>query len=418
MMAIADTISREDGNRLPFFRVFTAIAGIYVAQSLVSGLALQSVPAVMRSTGAALDQIGLLYLVLVPWSLKFLWAPWLERFRLAGTHNRSREIIIAGQWSVAVLIAAVALIGTSDSPVLLAALSLATLAAATIDIACDGFAVEQLAAHRRGWGNTAQVGGSYIGFMLGGGVYLWLVAQSDFRTATLLLAAMLVALSLPFAFISLNGRATSPAFASHTPSLGFALKRREVRLGILLVMIAGVGPRVSSSLLGPYLIDKGLDLATLGILNGAAAVGAGITGTFLGAILVQAFAAGRATVAAIVLQGVVLAVLMSLSRFGGTTVPMLIAVQVALATAMAVGFVAIYSLLMGASSLRQAGVDFTLFQCADAAASTISGMAAGMIAHAIGYENVFGLAAASAVFASAVSLYLTRRIEQPGGLAA
>lgn len=414
-MAVTDTLTREDGNRLPFFRVFVGIAGIYVAQSAVSGLALQSVPAVMRSTGAALDQIGLLYIVLVPWSLKFLWAPWLERLRLGSGTDRSREIIIAGQWSVAILIAVIGVTGTGDFPLLLAALCLATLAAATIDIACDGFAVEQLAAHKRGWGNAAQVGGSYIGFMLGGGVYLWLVAQSDFRTATLLLAALLVVLSLPFALTRTKSLRREVALGSHTPSLGFALKRREVRLGLLLVALAGIGPRAASSLLGPYLIDKGLDLATLGILNGAAAVGAGVAGTFAGALLVQTLGSRRAVVIAILLQGAVLAILMWLSRFGGATVPQLIAVQVALTTAMAVSFVAMYSLLMGASSLRQAGVDFTLFQCADAACATISGMGAAIVAHAVGYANVFSLAVGAAVVAALLSLFLTPRIEQPGG---
>jgi MFS transporter (putative signal transducer) len=411
-MTVADTNVREEADHLPFLRVFTGIAGIYVAQSLVSGLALQSLPAVMRSTGAALDQLGLLYLVLVPWTLKFLWAPWLERLRLGGSQNRSREIIIAGQWLVALLIAGVAFIGTGDFPLLLAALSLATLAAATIDIACDGFAVEQLAAHRRGWGNTAQVGGSYIGFLLGGGVYLWVVAQTDFRTATLLLAAALVVLSLPFAFIRLRSNIAA-AQSPHTPSLGFALKRREVVLGLVLVGLAGVGPRMDSSLLGPYLIDKGLDLGTLGILNGVAAVGAGVTGTVVGALLVQALGAGRATVVAIAIQAIALAILVGLSRQDGTTIAILIGVQIGLAVAMAIGFVAIYSLLMGASSLRQAGVDFTLFQCADAATSTVSGMSAGIVAHAIGYADVFGLAAVSAVVALPASLFLTRHIEQP-----
>lgn len=417
-MAITEQTIRENGNRLPFFRVFSAIAGIYVAQSLVSGLALQSIPAVLRSTGAELDKIGLLYIVLVPWSLKFLWAPWLERIRLAGARNRSREIILAGQWAVALVIAAIALIGIGDFRFLLAALAIATLAAATIDIACDGFAVEQLAANSRGWGNTAQVGGSYIGFMIGGGAYLWLVAQSDFRTATLLIAAALVVLSLPFAFLGLD-RAPSPRLSeAHTPSLRFALQRREVRFGILLVMLAGIGPRATASLLGPYLIDKGLDLGTLGILNGSAAIGAGLAGTLLGGMLVQGVGAGRATLIAIVLHASVLAVLMCLVQVDQATLVLLVGVQVALTISMAIGFVAAYALLMGASSLRQAGVDFTLFQCADAAVAAMGGMMGGMVAHAIGYANAFSLAAGCALLAALLSPYLIRRIDQSGDLAA
>jgi len=417
-MAVSDDMAREDGNRLPFVRVFGAIAGIYVAQSLVSGLALQSIPAVMRSTGAQLDQIGLLYIVLVPWVLKFLWSPWLEKIRIGGARNRSREIILAGQWTVAAVIAAIAIVGTGHFPTLLAALALATLVAATIDIACDGFAIEQLAAQSRGWGNTAQVGGSYIGFMIGGGVYLWLVAQSDFRTATLLVAALLAALSLPFLAI---GPARIPhirASDTHTPSLGFALARREVQFGIVLVMLAGTGPRAAASLLGPYLIDNGMDLGTLGILNGSAAVGAGLTGTLLGGLLVQRFGAGRATVAAIVLHAIVLAGFAALVINGQAALPIIVAVQIASTIAMAAGFVATYALLMGASSLRQAGVDFTLFQCADAAITTLGGIAGGMAAHAFGYVSIFGLAAAFAGLAALLAPSLVRHIEKSGEIGA
>lgn len=417
-MAVADPALREDGNRLPFFRVFGAIAAIYVAQSLVSGFALQSIPAVLRSTGAALDRIGLLYIVLVPWCLKFLWAPWLERIRLGGARNRSREIILSGQWLVAIVIASIGLMGTDHLPFLLAALALATLAAATIDIACDGFAVEQLPAPLRGWGNTAQVGGSYIGFMVGGGIYLWLVAQSDFRTATLLVAAALVVLSLPFAFMSTAGSSNAHLSSTHTPSLGFALERREVRFGILLVLLGGIGPRASASLFGPYLVDKGLDLGTLGILNGAAAVGAGVAGTFLGGLLVQRAGAGRASLVSIALHAGVLALFICLLHFHHATIPVVIGAQVALTISMAIGFVSTYALLMGASSLRQAGVDFTLFQCADAAVATGGGMSGGVIAHAIGYANAFGLAAACALLAALAAPSIIRRIVHPGDLSA
>lgn len=41
--------------------------------------------------------------------------------------------------------------------------------ASTIDIASDGFCVDQLTRTGYGWGNSVQVGGSYLGMMCGGG---------------------------------------------------------------------------------------------------------------------------------------------------------------------------------------------------------------------------------------------------------
>ena len=64
---------------------------------------------------------------------------------------------------------------------------------------------------------------------------------------------------------------------------------------------------------------------------------------------------------------------------------------------MATGFVALYALFMDWSDPKQAGVDFTLFQCMDALVSIVSGMAAGYVAEYFGFAVFFGGAAAIAL---------------------
>ena len=63
-------------------RVIFAIAGIYVTQSLVSALSMQSLPALVRAAGGSLALAGATTLFMLPWALKFIWAPWIERWRL------------------------------------------------------------------------------------------------------------------------------------------------------------------------------------------------------------------------------------------------------------------------------------------------------------------------------------------------
>jgi len=66
---------------------------------------------------------------------------------------------------------------------------------------------------------------------------------------------------------------------------------------------------------------------------------------------------------------------------------------------MGFGFVALYAQFMRWSDPRQAGVDFTLFQCMDALVSMVGGLAAGQFAHAFGYGPLFAVAAAVALLA-------------------
>jgi len=63
-------------------RVIFAIAGVYVTQSLVSALSMQSLPALVRAAGGSLALAGATTLFMLPWALKFIWAPWIERWRL------------------------------------------------------------------------------------------------------------------------------------------------------------------------------------------------------------------------------------------------------------------------------------------------------------------------------------------------
>mgnify|MGYP000227912705 FL=1 len=79
-------------------RVIFAIAGVYVTQSLVSVLSMQSLPALVRAAGGSLALAGATTLFMLPWALKFIWAPWIERWRLppGSQERRSRMLILRG----------------------------------------------------------------------------------------------------------------------------------------------------------------------------------------------------------------------------------------------------------------------------------------------------------------------------------
>lgn len=148
--------------------VVLAIGGLYVGQSVIGGLTFIALPSVLRERGLPLDQIGLTYLAVLPWALKFLWAPAIERCRLPRTGPaRSRMIVLATTLISAIGLVAVGLIGPVAFVPLIAVFVGIAFAASTGDIACDGHAVETLSQAHHGWGNASQVGGAYLGSALG-----------------------------------------------------------------------------------------------------------------------------------------------------------------------------------------------------------------------------------------------------------
>lgn len=385
-------------------RVLLAVAGIYTTQSAIGGMSFQALPAVLRSAGAGLDLIGLVSLFMLPWALKFLWAPAVERFRQRpGGARRSRLLILAGQGVAIALVAALAALVPRETPAaLFLVLAAVALVVATVDIACDGFTVERLTPETRAWGGTVQVGGGYAGMMLGGGLFLVLVDRAGWTPAVLAMAGLLVVLTLPVWLTTEPPLAVSGGDA-HRPSLAAAFAAPEVRRGLAVVLVFQPGLRIVQGLMAPFLVDQGFDLGLLGLLHGGAGTVASLGGALIGGIAARRWGAGGLLRPVVLAEAAVFAALMAAALSGGwLPVTVLAGLLLALAFVTGAAFVVLYTAMMGWVSLRQAGVDFTLFQCADALMAALAGYGGALLAGRWGYGVSFGLAAAAALAAAAL----------------
>lgn len=380
--------------------IVLAVGGLYVGQSIIGGVTFSALPSVLRDRGLPLDQIGLTYLAVLPWVLKFLWAPAIERYRLPlNGPSRSRFIVLVGGLISAICFILAAIIGPTSFVPLMAVFIVVAFAASTVDIACDGHAVESLSERYHGWGNAAQVGGAYLGSAIGSGLFLVLVARVDWMQAMIAMAVLLVLLGLPFV---LSPAITPVDARAHRPSLRDALIRPDMRRGLALAALYAVSQKWGLAMLGPFLVDSGLDLDSLGIVNGAGGMILGFGSAVLGGALVRLWGARAILVLALILQAVALAGLGAAAWIGGVHHAVLLGLALASSSViMALGFVALYAQFMKLSDPRQAGIDFTLLQCMDAFVSMIGGIGAGWIAQHLGYSACFGLAASLVVLATA-----------------
>ena len=395
----------------PPLRLIVGLGGLYVGQSVIGGVIFTGLPAVMRQSGASLNDIAFILLTVLPWSFKFAWAPAIERFRSPhGARRRSRLTIgIIGCFAVGAVVAC-ALIGPTALGPLTVAMMIASFSSATIDIACDGHAVESLQEKHRGWGNAAQIGGAYLGSAIGGGLFLVMIDHWGWTPSALAMAGVLVALALPFLLM----RDQAPAAPADRPpqSLMRALNRPEVRAGILLVSVYVLGQKWSMLLVGPYLVDAGLSLTAIGLINGIGITALGLAGALGGGWILRRVSAFQVMGWALAVQVMVM-LGFALSAYGRLTwPPYLIGLMLVSSGALALGFVALYAELMGYASLDQAGVDFTLFQSADSIVSLIGWRLAGSFGDALGYGFCFGVSALLGLLALTAMPWLARRSEQ------
>ncbi len=85
------------------------LLSLYVAQSIPMSFFTTVVPVIMRQQHYSLEAIGLMQLVKLPWIIKFLWAPYVDR---TGSSTRGyRKWIFYSEGFYALSIASVALAG-------------------------------------------------------------------------------------------------------------------------------------------------------------------------------------------------------------------------------------------------------------------------------------------------------------------
>ncbi|MEW9612825.1 MFS transporter [Shinella sp. S4-D37] len=393
-------------------RLLLAAGGIYTAQSLVGGLTFLGVPAVLRAENVSLDRIGLVSLAMLVWALKFLWAAPVERWRLGiDGRRRSRALILAGEAVVVLALVAFGLAVGMDFSILLGLLVLMALASATVDIACDAFLIERFPDEKRGLANVAQVGGGYLGMIFGSGLFVAAYAAFGWMVASFLLAVLVLLFSVPMATVR-EADVMPLAPSSPTPGLLNGLRRREIRIGIAMTIAFELGGRLAQALAGPFLVDAGLPLATLGLLNGAGGVAAGLAGTAFGGALAHRFGAERAMFAVSCLHVLSLVALASAVVLASDHLSLLVGLFVIESAVMAAGFVTSYARLMALASPSQPGVDFTLFQCASAIAAAICGMGGAMLASRAGYAATFALAALLTVLVPPLLFLFEHRLKK------
>ncbi|WP_349927367.1 MFS transporter [Acinetobacter sp. A1-4-2] len=277
--------------------IYILLFSLYWAQGLPVGFMTHALPVILRAQGVSLAHIGGFGLLMLPWSIKIFWAPWVDRFGHAAS-GHYRSWIIPTQ-----LLSVVVLIGLSFLPIqalnqpeyLLAffvALLSMNLVGATQDIATDGLAVNMLHSQQQHWGNTFQVIGSRLGFIVGGGAILWALDWLHWQSTFLILAGLVLLNTLPILWLK------EPQRLKHMPSsteagtfrwqkikdyLAYFYREQNLAAWLAVLITFKIADGLAGPLLKPLMVDIGLTFSQIGIyvtMLGAVAalIGAGLAG--------------------------------------------------------------------------------------------------------------------------------------------
>lgn len=179
-------------------RLWLMLALLYISQGLPLGIAMDALPSILKNQGASLENLIFLPLVGLPWILKFLWASVVDNYSNT-RFGRRRSWLIPMQSLIFLTLTLLWWLGIEQDKTLLIILLMliASVASATQDIATDGLAAELFSGKDLVRANIIQVGGTMVGFFLGGAGVMILVGQFGISVGALLpMAIVLCSLAL------------------------------------------------------------------------------------------------------------------------------------------------------------------------------------------------------------------------------
>lgn len=259
--------------------------------------------------GVSLQQIGFLTLVGTAYTLKFLWAPLVDRYA-PPVLGRRRSWMCLTQLLLAVAIVAMGLLTPSQSLMPLALLAVAVaFFSATQDIAFDAYRTDVLRPEERGAGAAMSVLGYRVAMLVSGGLALILADSWLGWGNTYVLMGVLMGL---MALVTLA--APEPERVVAAPrTLGAAViepfreffSRPEAWLLLLLIVLYKLGDAFAGALSTTFLIrGAGFSATEVGTVNKVLGLAATIVGALAGGALMARLGLYRALMLFGLLQAV------------------------------------------------------------------------------------------------------------------
>lgn len=356
----------------------------------------------MTSAKVDLATIGFFSLVTLPYSLKFLWAPLMDRY-IPPFLGRRRGWVLITQVLLFIAIAAMSLHDPQTGLKMLAVNAIAiAFFSASQDISLDAYRTDVLETREMGAGAAVFVMGYRIAMITTGALAFFLADRMSWGTVYLILSTLLV-IGIATTFV-----APEPVLSDAPPRtlaeavvLPFAdFFQRAGVLRALFVLLFVVLYKYSDSLAGsmttPFLLKTGFSQSEVGAVFLGVGVVATIAGVVVAGVTIGKLGINRSLWIFVIFQGLSNLTYYGLSQAGKNHAFMVAAV---ITENFGLGLVtgAMTAYLMSMCNRRFTATQFALLSSLMAASRDILVAPAGKIAESLGWPNFFLITVAMAL---------------------
>jgi PAT family beta-lactamase induction signal transducer AmpG len=264
-----------------------------------------------RESGVDLKTIGLLTLIQLPYTWKFLWSPLCDRYALS--IGRRRTWMLLTQLGLLAILPVFGYFSPKEDLNIIVVLAvLVAFLSATQDIAIDAFRRELLHESEQGLGSVIHVNAYKLSSLIPGSLSLILADHLPWSlvypiTALFMIPGIFLSLSIQEPIYSTNAPKTLRS-AIVEPFHDFFQRQGVLSALTILgfIFFYKLGDTMASALLTPFYLDLGFSKTEIGIVAKNAGLWASIAGGILGGIWMVYIGINRALWVFGVLQALVI----------------------------------------------------------------------------------------------------------------
>jgi MFS transporter, PAT family, beta-lactamase induction signal transducer AmpG len=345
------------------------------ASGLPLALTSGTLQAWLTVAGMDLKTIGIFTLVGLPYSMKFLWAPVMDRITLPWL-GRRRGWMLLTDIAVAAGLALMGLIGTENGPQWLGITAIVVaFMSASLDIVFDAYRTDILLPAERGFGAAVWVNGYRLALLLASAGALVLADHIGWSGTYLALAALMSAGTITVLF------SPNPPSAGLPPktlkeAVGLPLRELFTRPGIVgllsLIVLYKVGDAIAGTLQTTFFIGGlGFSAGEVGYVKGLG-IGATLIGALAGGMIMAKTGLARSLLFFGILQALSNLSFMLLAWIGKSYEALAASVVIENVTG-GMGTAAFVALVMSLCDHRYTATQFALLSSLEALGRVFSG---------------------------------------------
>jgi PAT family beta-lactamase induction signal transducer AmpG len=374
-------------------RRMAATLGFGFSSGIPLALTGSTLQAWMSQEKVELSTIGIFSLVGLPYTLKFLWSPLLDRY-LPPVLGRRRGWILVLQILLALALCGMSWVSPSLNPGLMALIAVVVaFLSASQDIVVDAWRTDTLLPEEYGLGSGAYVMGYRLAMLVSGALALILADQIPWKSVYWIMASSMGVGVLCTLFLAPEPE-SDPELRPHSlreavvdPLLDFFQRRGSLEI-LGFIVLYKLDVVVALALTTPFMLELGFTKTDIGAVNKGVGLLATIFGTLAGGALMTRWGMKSSLWIFGILQGVGNLLFLALA-FTGHHYPLMVTAIATENLLSGMGTAAYSAFLMSLCNKKFSATQYALLTSLMALTRVVAGAPTGFLAQSLGWHGYF-----------------------------